>query len=41
MDQTFLKKMGININLVQEHEDDIKLAKLLSEQKQVQKGNVL
>jgi hypothetical protein len=33
MDQMFLKKMGININLVSEHEDDIRLAKLLSQHK--------
>ncbi|XP_031789395.1 coiled-coil domain-containing protein 130 homolog [Nasonia vitripennis] len=39
MDQAFLKKMGININLVSEHEDDIKLAKLLSQHKQLQKGS--
>ena len=38
MDQAFLKKMGINIDLVSEHEDDIKLAKLLSQNQH--KGNI-
>lgn len=38
MDDAFLKKVGINIDLVEEHADDIKLAKLLSQHKQ--KSNV-
>ncbi|XP_058792614.1 coiled-coil domain-containing protein 130 homolog [Phymastichus coffea] len=34
IDQAFLKKKGINIDLVNEHEDDIRLAKLLAQNKQ-------
>lgn len=37
MDEAFLKKVGINISLVDEHEDDIKLAKLLTQHKQKSK----
>ncbi|XP_023248548.1 coiled-coil domain-containing protein 130 homolog isoform X2 [Copidosoma floridanum] len=33
MNQEFLNKTGINIDLVDEHEDDIRLAKLLSQHK--------
>jgi len=33
IDSILLKKTGLNINLVSEHEDDIKLAKLLSHKK--------
>lgn len=32
-DSTLLKKTGLDIDLVQEHEDDIKLAKLLTRKK--------
>ncbi|KAJ8687712.1 hypothetical protein QAD02_023506 [Eretmocerus hayati] len=33
IDQAFLKKKGINIDLVDEHEDDVRLAKLLMQHK--------
>lgn len=33
LDQILLKKSGLNIDLVNEHEDDIKLAKLLMHKK--------
>lgn len=33
LDQMLLKKSGLNIDLVNEHEDDIKLAKLLMHKK--------
>ncbi|XP_012523845.1 coiled-coil domain-containing protein 130 homolog [Monomorium pharaonis] len=36
-DHALLKKTGLNINLVNEHEDDIKLAKLLVHKKDVRK----
>ncbi|XP_012152538.1 coiled-coil domain-containing protein 130 homolog [Megachile rotundata] len=39
-DQMLLKKSGLNIDLVNEHEDDIKLAKLLMHKKETKKtGN--
>ncbi|XP_034191483.1 coiled-coil domain-containing protein 130 homolog [Osmia lignaria lignaria] len=38
LDQTLLKKSGLNIDLVNEHEDDIKLAKLLMHKKEVKRN---
>ncbi|CAK9801566.1 Coiled-coil domain-containing protein 130 homolog [Anthophora plagiata] len=37
IDQMLLKKSGLNIDLVNEHEDDVKLAKLLMHKKEVKK----
>lgn len=33
LDQMLLKRSGLNIELVKEHEDDVKLAKLLMHKK--------
>ncbi|KAH0953112.1 hypothetical protein HN011_004231 [Eciton burchellii] len=41
IDSILLKKTGLNINLVSEHEDDIKLAKLLSHKKKKKVGTEL
>ena len=38
IDQMLLKKSGLNIDLVNEHEDDVKLAKLLMHKKEVKKN---
>ncbi|CAL7950937.1 unnamed protein product [Xylocopa violacea] len=38
LDQMLLKKSGLNIDLVNEHEDDIKLAKLLTNRRDVKKN---
>ncbi|XP_076680954.1 coiled-coil domain-containing protein 130 homolog isoform X2 [Andrena cerasifolii] len=39
IDQMLLKKSGLNIDLVNEHEDDVKLAKLLMHKKGVKNGH--
>ncbi|XP_051164775.1 coiled-coil domain-containing protein 130 homolog [Leptopilina boulardi] len=38
LDKSLLNKMGININLVAEHEDDVKLAQLLMQTKKVERN---
>lgn len=38
LDKSLLNKLGININLVAEHEDDVKLAQLLMQNKRVERN---